>query len=143
MLSIIGAIISGIGGVVQGFFGLKEKQAEVVGNAISSLERLDISQESREKAIAAVIAAEANSGYWLAAVWRPLTMVIFCGIVVAYAFGFTTPNLLVALPQGSFLYELFDLVKIGIMGYIPCRTVEKIASQINWSIVISKLLGPK
>lgn len=118
-----------IGSGVKGFFGIKEKQQESLNNVITALGEANSSAASREQAIAQIIAAEAQSGYWLAAVWRPLTMVIFVGLIVAYFFGYTTPNLSQPFPENTALAEVFELVKLGLVGYIPARTVEKIAGK--------------
>ena len=143
MLNLIGGALSIIGSGVKGFFGIKEKQADLIGKSIKALEKTNISNSEREKAIAAIITQEANSGYWLAAVWRPMTMVIFVGLIVSYWFGFVPPNLLAPLDPNSGVGQIFELVKIGLMGYIPARTVEKIASQINIGKILQKFLDKK
>lgn len=143
MLNIIGSIIGLIGSGVSGFFGLKQAQSENVSRAIEAVNQSNISAEGKERAIAMVISSEANSGYWLAAAWRPLTMVIFVSIVVAYALGFTTPNLLTQMPENSVMAQIFELVKIGLMGYIPARSLEKIVEKVSWTQIINKILSSK
>lgn len=72
-----------------------------------------------------VIGNEATSEHWLVAAWRPVTMLIFLGMIVAWWFGFTPDN--VTEVQ---LLELFALVKIGLGGYVVGRSVEKTADKI-------------
>lgn len=144
MIGWIGSLIGGIfgfaGNVASGIFNVKSEQVNLVGKTIDSIASANLSASEREKAIAAVITAEASSDRWLTAVWRPLVMLLFTGMIVAYFFGYTTPNLLESMPDGSIIAELFDIVKIGLMGYMPLRTLEKIATQINLTQVVKKIL---
>lgn len=140
MMSLITGVLGVIGTGVKGFFGVKESQVEGIHKTIEAIGESNSSAAEKEKAIAAVIGAEMQSGYWLAAVWRPLVMVALAGIVLAYFMGFTTPELLAPIPEGSSMREVFELLKLGLMGYMPLRTVEKIASQVNAGKIINNLV---
>lgn len=74
-----------------------------------------------ELAAAEVVKAEAQSSHWLAANWRPLTMLTFVGLVVARWFGFTAPG----MTEMEYL-SIYDLIKIGLGGYVIGRSAEKI-----------------
>lgn len=84
------------------------------------------------KAGAAVITAEASSGNWLAASWRPIMMLAFVAIVVNNYILFPYLNLFahtgVALQIPT---DMWDLLKIGVGGYVVGRTGEKIAATIK------------
>lgn len=69
-----------------------------------------------------VLGEEAKSEHWLVAAWRPLTMLTFLGMVVAWWFGYTPENVTEPL-----LLELFGLIKIGLGGYVVGRSAEKVA----------------
>jgi len=71
-----------------------------------------------------IILAEANGG-WLQRNWRPLMMVFFATLIGAHWFGFTPENL-----TETQIADLYELVKIGIGGYVVGRTVEKVAPSI-------------
>ena len=71
------------------------------------------------------IRAEANSQSWLARNWRPITMLTFLVLIVAYWFGFTAPGLTEAA-----VVEVFSLIKIGLGGYVVGRSAEKIAPSV-------------
>jgi hypothetical protein len=129
ILPLISGVTSIVGGGIRGFFGLKESQTQLVADTIRELGSANSSAAVKEQAIAQIVAAEASSGYWLAAVWRPMVMTMFAGLIMAYFFGYTTENLAKPLPVGTALAELFDLLKIGLMGYIPARTIEKVADK--------------
>lgn len=73
-----------------------------------------------EKAAAAIIAAEAASRHWLAANWRPLTMLTFVGLIVSRWLGYSAPNL-----SEAEVLELWGIVKIGLGGYVIGRSAEK------------------
>lgn len=90
-------------------------KAEFVGQA-QELARTELESATR------IIVAEAQGGSWLQRSWRPLTMLTFVGIVVAWWFGFTPDR---ATPE--LMESLFDLIKIGIGGYIAGRSAEKVA----------------
>ena len=85
------------------------------------------------------IVAEAQSQHWLAANWRPITMLVFVFIVFnnlvvvpyAAAFGWAAAPVL-DMPE-----NLWTLIQLGLGGYVVGRSVEKTAS------VIAGALGQK
>jgi hypothetical protein len=78
-----------------------------------------------ENAAANIIKAEAESESWLAANWRPMTMLTFLGLIVAKWFGYAAPGITEALEM-----KLFDIVEIGLGGYVIGRSVEKAAPAV-------------
>lgn len=95
----------------------------------AKMELLRLAQEGEFKALEAsmqVVAAEAKSEHWLTATWRPITMLVFVAVVannlilapyIALLFSVD-----VALPMPDQVWELLNL---GIGGYLMGRTVEK------------------
>jgi hypothetical protein len=79
-----------------------------------------------EQAAAEVAKAEAASGHWLAANWRPITMLVFVGLIVARWWGLTAPG----MTEAEYL-SIYDLVKIGLGGYVVGRSAEKIVPAIT------------
>ena len=73
----------------------------------------------------AVIQAEASSANWLAASWRPITMLTFVTLIVARWFGWAAPE----LNEAEYL-KLWSIVELGLGGYVIGRSVEKIAPAI-------------
>ncbi len=69
-----------------------------------------------------IVKTEAASSHWLAANWRPITMLTFVGLIVARWFGWAAPN----LSEAEYL-KLWDIVNVGLGGYVVGRSVEKIA----------------
>jgi hypothetical protein len=82
-------------------------------------------QAEIEGAAAKIIQTEAASSHWLAANWRPLTMITFVALVVARWFGWAAPN----LTEAEYL-KLWSIVEFGLGGYVVGRSVEKIAPTI-------------
>lgn len=78
-----------------------------------------------EQAAAAIIQAEAASRHWLAANWRPLTMLTFVGLIVARWLGWTAPN----MSEAEYL-SIYELIKIGLGGYVVGRSAEKVLPMI-------------
>lgn len=78
-----------------------------------------------------VIIAEAESEHWLTATWRPITMLVFVAIV---AFNYLLEPLLAMfhLPVTPLPLppDLWDLLKLGLGGYVVGRSVEKAVA--NW-----------
>jgi hypothetical protein len=78
-----------------------------------------------EEAAAGIIRAEAQSNHWLAANWRPILMLTFGGLIVARWLGWAAPN----LAEAEYL-ALWDIVELGLGGYVIGRSAEKIAPSI-------------
>ena len=131
-----------LGSAVSGFFGLKKAQGDAVKEALKVVGDTNASEGQREQAIATIIAAESTSGYWLASVWRPLTMMIFVGLIVSFWFGYVPPGLMVD-KMPPMIAELFSIVKLGIGGYIGGRTLEKIIGSMNVGSVLKRFIEKK
>lgn len=78
---------------------------------------------------AEIVKTEAASSHWLAANWRPLTMLTFAGLIVARWFGWAAPN----LSEAEYL-KLWSIVEFGLGGYVVGRSVEKIAPSVAEAI---------
>jgi hypothetical protein len=104
-------------------------------NPADELKRLELQQNIQlallnnaaaiEQAAAANIKAEAESEHWLAANWRPLTMLTFVVLIVARWFGFAAPAL-----QPEEYYKLWSIVELGLGGYVIGRSAEKIVPAV-------------
>ncbi len=119
----IAAFIPIIGKVFDSIFPDKEQAAE----AKLKLMELQMSGGLKELEQAGkIITAEANSEHWLVAAWRPITMLVFVVIIAnnyilaPYIDLFFDTNVALELPP-----QMWDLLKIGIGGYIVGRTGEK------------------
>jgi len=74
-----------------------------------------------ERAAADVVRAEAQGQSWLQRTWRPITMLVFVSLIVARWLGWSAPNL-----SESEVLKLWDIVEIGLGGYVIGRSAEKV-----------------
>ncbi|HMH09560.1 MAG TPA: hypothetical protein VK553_02540 [Candidatus Nitrosopolaris rasttigaisensis] len=130
-----------MGSFFKGLFGFKQAQADVVKSSLGVLTDAITSDGQKTTAIAAIIAAEAQSGYWLAACWRPLLMLEFATIIAMFWFGYVPPHF--NDPMSPMMARIFDIIELGIGGYIPSRTLEKIVSQFNVAAIVKSLIDKK
>ena len=78
-----------------------------------------------EEAAASIIADEAKSEHWLASSWRPLVMLTFTALIVARWLGYSAPGI-----SEVEVLKLWDIVQLGLGGYVIGRSAEKIVPQI-------------
>lgn len=113
------------------------KQAELLYK-LSELEAKTLQLQAR------VVQTEARSEHWITSAWRPITMLSFVFIIInnyilvpysALLFGAAVPHL--DIPP-----DMWDLLKIGLGGYVIGRSVEKVAKTVaDGGIVIKKEKG--
>ena len=85
-----------------------------------------LAQQSALNAAAGdIIKAEAQSEHWLAACWRPILMLTFGGLIVARWLGWSAPGI-----SEAEVLKLWDIVQLGLGGYVIGRSIEKVAPQI-------------
>jgi hypothetical protein len=111
-----------LGKVVGNLFPDPEQKAKAEAEMMKALLA---HQAEIEGAAAKIIQTEAASSHWLAANWRPLTMLVFVCLIVARWFGWAAPN----LSEAEYV-KLWSIVEFGLGGYVVGRSVEKIAPSI-------------
>lgn len=116
--AIIGPLLSGLLSVVDK--AIEDKDQAALIKARLNEQVLNGSLQELEAA-AKIIVAEAQGESWLQRNWRPLLMVMF-GVIIANNYLvvplFNTPSALI--PP-----DMWDLLKLGVGGYVVGRTVEK------------------
>ncbi len=78
--------------------------------------------ESKSK----IIMAEAQGQSWIQRNWRPCMMIFFAFLLGSYWYGYTPKNM-----GQETVNNLFELLKLGIGGYIVGRSAEKIVPKIG------------
>jgi hypothetical protein len=111
-----------LGKVVGNLFPDPEQKAKAEA---AMMTQLLTHQAEIESAAAKIINTEAASQHWLAANWRPLTMLTFVVLIVARWFGWAAPNL-----DTEEYIKLWSVVEFGLGGYVVGRSVEKIAPSL-------------
>ena len=120
--ALIPALAPIVGQIVGSLFPDPTEKAKAEAEA---MRQLLAHQADIESAAAKIINTEAASTHWLAANWRPLTMLVFVGLIVARWFGWAAPG----LSEAEYL-KLWSIVEFGLGGYVIGRSVEKIAPSI-------------
>jgi hypothetical protein len=118
-----GGVIKQIGKVIDDLFTNDEERANA---KIKVLEVLKEQQLELQKLQTEIIVAEAN-GNWLQRSWRPILMLAF-GFIVIYV-KFVAPLFELKIPELE--NEFWNLLQIGIGGYVVGRSAEKIADKIT------------
>lgn len=85
------------------------------------VEALNYEQEQL-KTRAAIITAEAKADSWLTRSWRPITMLVFLGLVVLDSVG--------VLPS-PLAPEAWTLLQLGIGGYIIGRSAQGVGKSVS------------
>lgn len=75
---------------------------------------------------ASVLKSE-TSGNWLQRNWRPIIMLIF-GFIIVYEYFLAS---LFSLPKSQLPPDFWELLKLGMGGYVIGRSAEKIIPSIN------------
>lgn len=117
LLGIAGNIISGIFGIVDKTVEDKDQAAQIK----AGLQTQVLAMLNKELDTAGqIIVAEAQGDSWIQRNWRPITMLVFVGLVVAKWLGFTAPGVSEAIELA-----LLDIIQVGLGGYVVGRSVEK------------------
>lgn len=118
-----GGVIKEIGNVIDKLFTTEEERLKAKNEIFKVLQE---QQLELQKLQTEVILAEAN-GNWLQRSWRPILMLAF-GFIVIYV-KFIAP--LFSLPIPPLENEFWNLLQLGIGGYVVGRSAEKIAGNIT------------
>ena len=117
LLGIAGNIIGGIFDIVDKTVEDKDKAAEIkAGLQTQVLQMLNKELDTAGN----IIVAETKGDSWIQRNWRPITMLVFVGLVVAKWLGFTAPGV-----SEEIELALLDIIKVGLGGYVVGRSVEK------------------
>ena len=116
--ALLGPLIGGLFGVIDKAVEDKDQAAQIKAR----LQEMVLTGQMKEiEAAAAIIVAEAQGDSWLQRSWRPLLMVLF-GVIVANNY-LVVP--LFGTPAADIPPDMWDLLKLGVGGYVLGRSVEK------------------
>ena len=117
-----GGLVTEVGKVIDNLFTSDEERLKAKNEVFKVLQEQQLKLQQLQTEI---ILAEAN-GNWLQRSWRPILMLSF-GFIVIYV-KFIAP--LFSLPIPPLEDEFWDLLQLGIGGYVVGRSVEKVAKNI-------------
>ena len=118
-----GNVIGEIGKVIDNIFTNDEERQKAKNELIKIIQEKELELQKMQTEI---IVAEAK-GNWLQRSWRPVLMLSF-GFIVIYT-KFIAPLFDLKIPELE--NEFWNLLQLGIGGYVIGRSAEKIAGQIN------------
>ena len=120
----IPALIGIAGNIISNIFGIVDKTVEDKDQAAqikAGLQTQVLAMLNKELDTAGnIIVVEAKGDSWIQRNWRPITMLVFVGLVVAKWLGFTAPGV-----SEEIELALLDIIKVGLGGYVVGRSVEK------------------
>jgi hypothetical protein len=148
---------SGIGEVAKGIGSLAiDIRTAITGDLPpkekAELEKIALALEGKERELqvqlaqvqSSVIIAEAKSESWLASNWRPLLMTMFGTIIANNYILFPYIELFFG-PEHAVTIEIppnmWELLKLGVSGYVVGRSLEKIAGGDGLKSVFKKIAG--
>jgi len=118
-----GGLVKEVGNVIDKLFTSEEERLKAKNEIFKVLQE---QQLELQKLQTEIIVTEAN-GNWLQRSWRPILMLAF-GFIVIYV-KFIAP--LFSLPIPPLEDEFWNLLQLGIGGYVVGRSVEKVAGNIT------------
>lgn len=131
-IPVVGKIIEKVLGVVDQAVEDKDQKARLqaeIQTAVLGMNHAEFMQEIQSKA--GIIMAEAKGQSWIQRTWRPILMMVFVAIVANNYLVY--PYLRIWFPEHVVLLHLPDhmwnLMNIGVGGYIVGRSGEKIVSK--------------
>jgi hypothetical protein len=132
--SVVGDVVDSIGDAADDLFtsDKERKKAERLMRKVEVRlqERLLDVKEQLVKQRGSVLKAEVEGESWYQRAWRPFTMVIFVGVIVAHWFGVAGTHLDPAIQEW-----LYKVIQLGLGGYVFGRSAEKIAPHARDAIV--------
>lgn len=118
-----GNVLKEIGKVIDNIFTNDEERQIAKNQLVQIIQQKELELQKMQTEI---IVAEAN-GNWLQRSWRPILMLSF-GFIVIYV-KFIAPLFDLKIPILE--NEFWNLLQLGIGGYVIGRSAEKIADKIN------------
>ena len=118
-----GSVIKDIGNVIDNLFTNDEERIRAKNEIFKVIQEKELELQKMQTDI---IIAEAK-GNWLQRSWRPILMLAF-GFIVIYV-KFIAPLFDLRIPELE--NEFWNLLQLGIGGYVIGRSAEKIAEKVK------------
>lgn len=118
-----GNVIKDIGKVIDNLFTSEEERIRAKNEIFKVIQEKELELQKMQTSI---IIAEAQ-GNWLQRSWRPILMLAF-GFIVIYV-KFIAPLFDLRIPELE--NEFWNLLQLGIGGYVIGRSAEKIAEKVT------------
>jgi len=124
--SVVGDVVDSLGDAADDLFTSdqeRQKAKRLMKKVEVRLEQkmLEVKQQL-VKQRGSVLEKEVQGESWYQRAWRPFTMVVFVGVIVAHWFGVAGTHLDPAIQEW-----LYKVIQLGLGGYVFGRSAEKIA----------------
>ena len=118
-MEMLSNLVSEIGGIIDSLTLSSKEKMQLRASLTEALSRFEADLQKEQSS---VIRSE-SEGNWLQRSWRPLVMLTFSAVVLL---GIFTP-----LPLPDDGSRFWDLLEIGIGGYVIGRSAEKITGRLK------------
>lgn len=118
-MKLLSDLVGEIGSVVSTLSVSSKEKKQIEADLLAAVAR---QEEELRRSQASIIGAEAQ-GNWLQRSWRPVIMLVFAAIVLVGTFF--------DLPILDDTSRFWDLLEIGIGGYVIGRSAEKVADRLK------------
>lgn len=138
IITILGSLFGLIGNSVSGFLGFKSKQADVIQGAINTLGDTQNADAAYAQAASESLQALYQYGPPIERLWRPVLMWVLMGIILARFFGYAP-----AYICDTDMAAIYQWMEIGLIGYMPLRTIEKVMMGFNIGKILQTYVSKK
>lgn len=105
----------------------KNKLANELEQIQNTFDKQVMDYEGRITELQASIVEKETRGNWMQRSWRPLLMLAF-GFIIIYEYFISN---VFSLPKGNLPADFWELLKIGVGGYVIGRSAEKIVPKLK------------
>ena len=134
----ISGLLSLLGSGISGFFGFKQAQSQVMSSALDTIGQTQTSDANYAQASAEAIAALYENGPPVERLWRPCLMWVIMIMIVGRWFGYAPGHL-----DPVELANIYQWLEIGLIGYMPLRTVDKLIRTMSLGSVLKTFINKK
>jgi hypothetical protein len=129
MLQLIPILTPILGDVIKSVFPNQADQARIESEVkLALINHTGSLEDIRGK----IVVAEANSEHWLVSTWRPILMLVIVAIIAMNYLFFPLLAIVTGIPYELTLpTEMWNLLQIGVGGYIVGRSGEKMVNKWN------------
>lgn len=137
MIGLIAGLFGTLGSAFSSFMGFKSQQGQIVQSALQTIATTNSSDAEYNAASARAIEALYSNGPPIERLWRPCLMWLIMAMLVArWFFGYTPPYI-----TQMELSNIYQWLYIGLIGYMPLRSFEKIATMFNIGSILKTYIG--
>lgn len=140
-MNIFLGLFSAVAGIFKGLFNFKQSQVEVVKDALGTISAVQSTDAEVSQAAASVLSQIMTNGSFLERNWRPTLMCLIILIIGSFWFGYIPPYFNEPLPP--MMERIFTMLEIGLMGYLPLRSIDKWVKMFQVGSILKMLISKR